>query len=210
MVEERPDVAATPGPGENRNPETHYVLTVHGIQTYGFWQERLGALLQQASPSTKVRHFKYGVFDLLSYALPFLFLRWITVLRFRRHFERLALANPGARIDIVAHSFGTYIVGHTLLKLSRKGRVRVGTVILAGSVLKVRFPWDELIDKGVVRRLVNECGTRDNILLLTQLIILLTGMAGRIGFSGLLSDSLLESGENVPAIVCKFGQTINA
>ena len=62
------------------------------------------------------------------------------------------------------------------------------TVILAGSVLKVWFPWDELIDWGFVGRLVNECGTKDSILLVTQFVVLLTGMAGRIGFSGLLGD----------------------
>jgi tetratricopeptide (TPR) repeat protein len=187
MVEKRPDVAATPGPEENRNPETHFVLTVHGIRTHGQWQERLGALLQKEAPSAQVLHFKYGVFSSLAYAFPLL--RMINVWRFRRHLEQLAGTHPGARIDIVAHSFGTFIVGHSLAKISPNVGLRVNTLVLAGSVLKVWFPWDELIKKGVVRRLVNECGTEDNILLLTQLAVLFTGMAGRIGFSGLLDDS---------------------
>jgi tetratricopeptide (TPR) repeat protein/pimeloyl-ACP methyl ester carboxylesterase len=168
------------------NSTTHYIVTLHGIQTYGQWQDRLGALLRDAGSAAKVRHFKYGVFSVFSYFVPFL--RWINVWRFRRSLEDLARANPGARIDIVAHSFGTYIAGQSLARIARKGGVRLDTVILAGSVLKVGFPWNDLLEKRVVRRVVNECGTRDDVLVWTQFLVLLTGMAGRIGFQGLLDD----------------------
>lgn len=36
-----------------------------------------------------------------------------------------------------------------------------------------------------VRRVVNECGIYDKILILNQLVVLFTGMAGRVGFSGM-------------------------
>jgi hypothetical protein len=187
MPETQPDAGRAPGPGDDHVQGLHYVLTLHGIRTKGAWQENLGELLKQQSPSTRVEHFKYGVFSLFSYVIPFL--RWINVWRFRRYLEDLARRHPGARIDIVAHSFGTYIAGHSLAKVCPKVGLRVNTVILAGSVLKVWFPWKGLIDKGFVGRLVNECGTQDNVLLGSQLFVLLTGMAGRIGFSGVLGDS---------------------
>jgi hypothetical protein len=40
------------------------------------------------------------------------------------------------------------------------------------------------MNSGHVHRLVNDCGTRDNILVLSQAGILLMGMAGRVGFNG--------------------------
>lgn len=52
-------------------------------------------------------------------------------------------------------------------------------MILAGSVLKPGFPWKDLVGESV-HRVVNECGIRDNVLLLllNQLAVLFTGMAG--------------------------------
>src|SRR5437763_16021115 len=112
MAEVRRDDKTTTSRSPDADPAPHFVLTLHGIRTHGHWQNRLGALLRDAGSAAKVRHFKYGVFPVTSYAAPFL--RWVNVLRFRRYLERLARANPGARIDIVANSFGTYIVGRTL------------------------------------------------------------------------------------------------
>lgn len=51
-------------------------------------------------------------------------------------------------------------------------------MILAGSVLKPGFLWKDLVGESV-HRVVNECGIRDNVLLLlNQLAVLFTGMAG--------------------------------
>ena len=63
-------------------------------------------------------------------------------------------------------------------------RPNIDTFILAGSVLKPGFAWRELVGS-CVRRVVNECGTRDRILLINQAFVLFTGMAGRVGFSGM-------------------------
>ncbi|MDG3007891.1 hypothetical protein [Paludisphaera mucosa] len=162
-------------------PPAHIILTLHGIRTFGEWQERLEKLVTE--PGVEFKHFRYGVLSLISYAVPFL--RWIRVRLFRRSLRDLARRHPDARIDVVAHSFGTYIAARAIASLSRSEAVKIDTVILAGSVLKVNFPWDDLKAKGVVRRVINECGTEDDVLLVTQLFILLTGMAGRIGFTGL-------------------------
>src|SRR5437868_7049380 len=80
-------------------PAEHFILTVHGIRTFGQWQERLGALLGAAGSPATVEHFHYGVFSVLAYMVPFL--RWIRVLQFRRYLAQLASDHPGARIDVV-------------------------------------------------------------------------------------------------------------
>ena len=90
-------------------------------------------------------------------------------------------------IDIVSHSFGTHLVGWALYDLAPRN-LRFGTIILSGSVLKVGFPWQELIDRYVVARVINDCGLQDSVLVLSQLCVLLTGMAGRLGFQGGLNE----------------------
>ena len=158
------------------------IVTVHGIRTFGHWQERLEGLIHEVSPQIYVVHYKFGYFSVLAYLVPPL--RWLIIRRFRRalldHVDRLC---PNT-LAIVAHSFGTHIVASALKGIS-KGRIPVvDLIIFAGSVLKSNFRWQELIPSRV-RSVVNECGIADSVLLWNQLFVLFTGMAGRLGFAGL-------------------------
>jgi hypothetical protein len=60
--------------------------------------------------------------------------------------------------SIVAHSFGTYILGHALLKYPF---IRFDKVLLCGSILPRDFPWTALIERGQVQAVRNEYGTQD-------------------------------------------------
>jgi len=162
------------------------LITVHGIRTFGQWQERLGGLLRKAGSSAHIVHFKYGYFSSAAFLIPPL--RYFMVRRFARAVMQLSLANPDATISFVAHSFGTHLVGWALQRLARGRPFPGDIVLLAGSVLKPTFPWNDLIARGAVRTVVNECGIYDTILVLNQLVALGTGMAGRLGFIGLLDD----------------------
>ena len=169
----------------------HLVIAVHGIRTFGDWQERLAVLLKTTDPSIVVRPYKYGYFSALAFIFPPA--RTIETRRLRAYLEQLAHESQWDRIDIIAHSFGTHIVGYALRGLSGAARPRVHTIILAGSVLRSTFPWNELIGKGV-ERVVNECGTRDSILLLSHFLAIIppfTGMAGRVGFYGLTGEQFV-------------------
>lgn len=176
--------------GAESSTHRHLVVTVHGIRTFGGWQERLEALVKDAAAergrTVKVVNYKFGYFS--AFAFLSIVLRWLTVRRFRS--ALLALTNQQAwdRVDLVAHSFGTYLVGRALYSLRRKGCPRIDTVILAGSVLPARFRWSELVP-GCVGRVVNDCGIRDNILLLSHALPRL-GMAGRTGFQGMTGAHL--------------------
>ena len=161
----------------------HLVVTVHGIRTYGQWQSRLKDLLEQAEPGITVRNAKYGYFSILAFVVPFT--RWLVTRRFRRQLLRVIQSNSWSRIDLVGHSFGTHLIAWALYGIPK--RPDIHTIILAGSVLKSTFPWEHFIGDSV-KRVVNECGTRDGILLLNQIAVLFTGMAGRIGFGGMTGD----------------------
>lgn len=168
----------------------HVVITVHGIRTFGQWQERFRALIRSKDPAIEILNYNFGRFSLIAFFIPFL--RWLVTREFRKALMQVARANSenDTRIDLVGHSFGTHLIGWALLGIPEEKRPRVHTVILAGSVLKAGFPWGRLLDQGFVKRVVNECGTKDLILILNQVFILFTGVAGILGFKGMIGERL--------------------
>jgi pimeloyl-ACP methyl ester carboxylesterase len=82
--------------------------------------------------------------------------------------------------SIVAHSFGTYILGNALLKYDW---LRFDKIILCGSILPQDFPWDELIERGQVQAVRNEYGTEDMPTRVVKWFVAGTGPSGRKGFS---------------------------
>ena len=164
----------------------HVVITVHGIRTFGSWQDRLKRLLEAQKPDVLVFDYKYGYFSSIAFLVPPL--RWLATLHFRRELQRVAQRHSGAQIDIVAHSFGTHLVGWGLHGIPLEQRPAIRTIILAGSVLRPDFPWGSLLDEGTLGQLMNECGTKDWILVVNQVAVLFTGMAGRLGFNGMISS----------------------
>ena len=51
----------------------------------------------------------------------------------------------------------------------------------------------QLRSSGAVETLINECGAQDSILLLNQVFVLFTGMAGRLGFNGMTDSRFLNN-----------------
>jgi hypothetical protein len=163
----------------------HLVITVHGIRTYGDWQDELKKLLEAAEPGVTIRLYRYGFFSSLAFLIPPL--RWLVGRQFRSFFlQEVRSAPEGARIDLVAHSFGTYLAA-SALRFLPEGK-KINTVIFAASVLPASFPWYKYLQAGSVGRVVNECGWDDSVLVLCQSAALLMGMAGRIGFHGMVGD----------------------
>jgi WD40 repeat protein len=166
-------------------PRRHLIITVHGIRTFGHWQERLEALVRGRDPDARTQHYKYGYFSCAAFMIPAL--RWWVTRQFRRALVEACAGSTWDRIDIVCHSFGTHLVAWGLHGIPRGRRPRIHTLILAGSVLKPSFPWAELT-ADCVGRVVNDCGTKDGVLVLNQAVVLFTGMAGRVGFAGMSHD----------------------
>lgn len=159
----------------------HIVLTIHGIRTFGDWQSRLEKLSKTAVLNAKFRHFKFGYFDILSFLVPFL--RNKIVKRFEVEILYTIENESPERLDIFGHSFGTFVIAKALQNLKEDRRVNIHTIILAGSVLRSDFNWHALIPRRV-HRVVNDCGSADAALTFSQLFVLFTGRAGRVGFIG--------------------------
>jgi hypothetical protein len=152
------------------------VISVHGIRTFGAWQEDLSKMLvAEFGDSIVVNSYRYGFFTILAFLIPPL--RWLATRRFRYHLMKQAAREHWSRIDLVAHSFGIHLVAWSLIRIPEPRRPSIHTIVLAGSVLKSTSPIMNLVG-GSVTRLVNDCGIKDDVLIVNQLFVLFTGMAG--------------------------------
>ena len=162
-----------------------WLLLVHGMNTAGRWQEHLAfdiGLWQGRVVPTFV--FKYGRIW-LGAALPWR--RRSFKKRLQEKIGELSRQAPEYLVkpapDVVAHSFGTWLVGHALLdELEKPTGLRLGRVILTGSILRPDFPWRKLQDAGLVEEALNHYGTNDVIVPLAHWIIADSGPSGRGGF----------------------------
>lgn len=161
--------------------DVRWVLALHGMNTRGAWQEDLNWRVSMAyGRMVPVAIYKYGV------------VRPGAVLRFRQRrimqelierIRRLAgetsTSGFGDRPDVIAHSFGTWLLGHALVA---DPKLRVGRVILLGSILRPDFGWNRLIRRGQVKAVLNYHGTRDGWVRVAQRFIPCSGPSGRRGF----------------------------
>ena len=148
--------SVTPKPQSSR-----IVFTLHGIRTHAVWQRAFAEVAANANWRCRLDRWNFGYFSLLRFLLPRQ--RRTRVEWFRKTYRdevqdrdlQLDESNPPC---IVAHSFGTYILGNALLSYDY---LRFDEIILCGSILPTNFPWHELIDRGQVQAVRNEYGTRD-------------------------------------------------
>jgi hypothetical protein len=163
----------------------HVVILVHGIRTFGAWQDRLNILIDEHKPGVDVLVYKYRYWSIFAFIVPFLRILAIRPLR-RFLAKRKAEWGEDTRVDIVAHSFGTHITAWALRGLTEEDRPKIHTLVLCGSVLRQLFPWDTLLGPdGCVRRVVNDCGTKDVWPVVAQWFVIGMGIAGRRGFAGI-------------------------
>lgn len=162
----------------------HVVLVVYGIRDVGKWQQKVGKMIDGVAGLKSVR-VQFGYYDALSFVSIFgnskrpyqVLLRAYTDARDRY---------PNAKISVIAHSFGTWLVGqliekHPGLKLHR--------IILCGSVMREDYPWSDYADKvgvGVPETqmaILNECGDADIWPAVAKAASSRYGSVGRYGFN---------------------------
>lgn len=163
------------------------LVTIHGIRTYGKWQERLSESLRGYSRTFKSIEVKYEFVDLLSFFFPVTRRKSI-----EKNVNRLLsemVRHSDSDIYVVAHSFGTLIVSEALRIWQQEGRKKMVCVILAGSPMDREADIEHIISASV--RTVNECGTFDLALIFARLFGLGLGDAGRGGFLRANSDQFV-------------------
>jgi CheY-like chemotaxis protein len=154
------------------------LITLHGIRTYGNWQEKMQKDIRDRSSSFIFFAVKYGFFHIFAFLIPLFRKQILQNIEFS--LEKIINDNHDKNIHIIAHSFGTYLIVKFLE--SHQFQHKISTLILAGSVLP-RHTFKNLDLSSKVNKIINECGNNDYILLINTLFTPGLGDAGRVGFT---------------------------
>jgi hypothetical protein len=168
-----------------RSRDVGWLVALHGVRTIGRWQEQLQWLIDREFRRTvPFRNWKYGRI-VLSALIPALQRRlvWRFLAEMRdakAELHGVLRAGEAPSPDVIAHSFGTWIVAHALVE---DASLRLGNVILVGSIIRPDWPWEQALERGQVAAVLNYCGDRDPWVRLAERFIPDAGPSGVIGFS---------------------------
>lgn len=126
---------ATDNNGKPRQAK-NIVILIHGIRTRGLWQNRVAQ--QLGDDETDVISANYGRFGLVPFLLPTQYFRrraaervWAQIQQ--RLLSRYFYEKVDINVYVIAHSFGTYILGHIL---RRETGLRISRVVLCGNIMR--------------------------------------------------------------------------
>jgi hypothetical protein len=159
--------------GQNRQ---HVVILVHGIRDFALWQNSIRRSLKNAGFGSA--SINYGRFNLIEFLLPISFFRRRAIEEVWNQMRVIKKNNPEAKISVIAHSFGTYVVAHLMQKTFD---IKFHRVIFCGSVVRYNFPFEQ-IDNRFDKPIINEVGTRDIWPAIAESITTGYGSAGTYGF----------------------------
>lgn len=169
--------------GIARDDYEHVIVMVHGIKDVGAWQKTVSGALR--APKTEVVQFRFGLYPAIRFLFPFN-LSGPAVRKVVEKFRDVKAEYPNAKISVIAHSFGTYVV---LKALEQDLNLRLWKMVFCGSVANDQIRWVRFKDRigdGVRPTrdfVVNDCGTGDYWPVFGAAFGWHYGMAGATGFS---------------------------
>jgi hypothetical protein len=141
------------------------VIPLHGIRTHAEWQRAFVTVTQYPKYNNvfncPLDNWNFGHFSLFKFLTRSgreKKIQWFRDQYYRLMSDRNIPLEKGDYPSIVAHSFGTYILGQVIL---RYPYIKLDKIILCGSILPRSFPWELLIQRGQVQEVRNEYGIKD-------------------------------------------------
>ena len=153
------------------------IVLVHGILTFAEWQPKLKAEFKEAGLETALTNF--GLFDLIKFLMPGMLFRKKMIDKVKAQLDSVREHNPNARISILAHSFGSYIVAEMIAKVPN---IKVHRLVFCGSIVPFDHPFIHQIGHRITDCVVNDVGTRDIWPALAKSITTGYGDTGTYGF----------------------------
>ena len=136
------------------------VFVMHGIRDFGHWTGQVGDAVRDEAKRKETRVEVatpgYGYFPMAGFLLQPE--RQQKVREFMDAYTELLARYPAARVSFIGHSNGTYLLGSAL---QRYPASRFHHVVLAGSVLPAKYPWDHYIQTERVAAVQNYVATAD-------------------------------------------------
>ena len=155
------------------------VLLLHGIKTHGFWQSMVQRVLEEI-PNLEVRPVRFRFLGARRFWRPGRARekRIREVLTEVQKAQRDLQNQPGGRLSVIAHSFGTHIITSILLD---NPNVTLHRLILCGSIVSLDYRWDHVSHR-LSNNVINDYGTRDIWPVMAQLLGIGFGDTGRHKF----------------------------
>jgi hypothetical protein len=152
-----------------------YVYSLHGIRTNAYWQSQLAEFVETETG------FKVGYRNYLRFTSVMTLFKDIFLYKPLRIIEKdLRDLGSDFRVNVIAHSFGTWLL---LRALRENSNLSVHQVILCGAVVPRSSSWWQQLNasKQITGEIVNFCGTRDPIPALAELLSRDFGASGVVG-----------------------------
>lgn len=163
----------------DRASQDEVFILVHGVMTIGDWQERLQ--LELKKDNRKIYPYEFNFYSAIKISNGIS--RRRKVKDFTAFFEQTLIENPNSKINIIAHSFGTYLTVKALEKCKLDNLSEVSNILLTGSVLRNDYNFTPIINKYSIKNIINDCGYNDIPLIFNKLFSFGLGNAGRVGFN---------------------------
>lgn len=168
---------AADGSAQSRSPDMVLIVTGMGMrgELEDDLRDRVGRMF---SPPVPVLVHRYGVARSGSLFRP---CQRVATKRLAARLRALwPASDPQSRPpDVIAHSFGAWLVGQAL---RQNPDVRVGRIVMAGSVLRPDFDWRTIIVGGQAEAVLNHYGSHDLWAFVSEFFIPDSGPAGFRGF----------------------------
>lgn len=157
------------------SPNSRILVLIHGIRTDGAWQRDVQREFHGVE-NLQVHDLGYDVVTGLQLAGPF---RKGPVNKIVRDIRRLKSEEPLAKISVIAHSFGTYVVSRIL---EDHPDIKFEKIVLSGCLIKRSYPWDRNAQNMQKSSIINDVGVRDIWPLIASCSTWGYGSTGRVGF----------------------------
>lgn len=161
------------------NPDSIVLLLVHGIQTDGAWQKLVSNELDDID-NLNVVELGYECVTAAQLVSPF---RSAPVNKITDDIRDVKRREPQARLMVIAHSFGSYIVSEILKKSSD---ISFEKIIFCGSIVPRNYPWARYAPNMKQGSIINDVGTKDIYPVVATCSSLGYGASGFRGFQNSL------------------------
>lgn len=150
------------------------LIAVHGMKTRGEWKNQLSDIITKNTSEIRYCPWDYGSFKL---KICSFYHRREAVEKFKVFYDGIVKEESCREINVVAHSFGTYIIYNAM---KRYEDVNFDKVIFLGSPLKVNLKWNNCKVNERVNKILFYICKKDWVLSFAKLVCL--GDSGKKGF----------------------------
>ncbi|MFJ2449487.1 hypothetical protein [Pseudomonas sp. NPDC087626] len=161
--------------GATDTKESRILILVHGIHTNGSWQQDVQEQMIGV-PYLRVQELGYDLVTGFHFAL---FSRSGPIKKILADINTIKREEPLAKISVIAHSFGTYIISKIL---ENNPDIRFEKIITCGSVISRNYNWTKHAPFAHSTDIINDVGVRDVWPVIANCVTLGYGSSGNQGF----------------------------